>query len=449
MRLAGLDIGTTTLCGLLLDSDTGEILSVVTEPNGAALPAPFPGEYLQDANAIAAGAARILESFRASHGQIGGVGVGGQMHGVLYVDGEGAAASPLYTWQDQRGERERPHGKSWAAWLSEKIGQRVSTGMGFVTHAYNAANRLVPKNARRLCTIADYVAMKLGRANVPVMDTTMAASLGCFDLRTLDFRRDAMAKLDIDESFFPQVSRAYPALGEYAPGTPVFAGMGDNQASFLGAAAEVRSTVLFNIGTGSQVSLFSAECLAVDGIDTRPFPYGGYIGVGAALCGGRAYALLHGFFERTLKLFGAGGEVSWEIMNAAEVPAADRLAVDTRFSGTRVDPSLRGRISGISPHNFTPEHLIVGMREGIAGELLDFLALFPDAARAAATRLVGSGNGIRLNPALRAVIEKRLGMQMRVPRHREETSFGAALLAGCARGVFSGLPQAGALIRSL
>jgi hypothetical protein len=38
---------------------------------------------------------------------------------------------------------------------------------------------------------------------------------------------------------------------------------------------------------------------------------------------------------------------------------------------------------------------------------------------------------------------------MRVPSHREETSFGAALLAGCAGGAFPGPQAAGRLIRYL
>ena len=32
------------------------------------------------------------------------IGVTGQMHGILYLDGEGNAVSPLYTWQDARGD---------------------------------------------------------------------------------------------------------------------------------------------------------------------------------------------------------------------------------------------------------------------------------------------------------------------------------------------------------
>jgi sedoheptulokinase len=282
------------------------------------------------------------------------------------------------------------------------------------------------------------------------MDTSNAASLGCFDPARRDFRRGDMEGLGIDAGLFPEVTDSFPMLGEARPGVPVFAAAGDNQASFLGSVRDVLSTVLFNIGTGSQVSLRLESADDIPGLDLRPFPFGGYLAVGAALFGGKAYALLRGFFERTVRLFTAGEPaVSWETMNAVAESAMPpgRLSVDTRFGGTRADPSVRGSISGVGQDNFTPEHFILGVREGIAAELLDFYQRVPAAKRARVTCMAGSGNGIRLNPALREVFERRLGMRMQVPAHREETSFGAALIAGVAGRVLPSLKAAGQLIR--
>ncbi len=58
--------------------------------------------------------------------------------------------------------------------------------------------------------------------------------------------------------------------------------------------------------------------------------------------------------------------------------------------------------------------------------------------RRSVVRLVGSGNAIRLNPALRRAFERRFGMPMAVPAHREEAAYGAALLAGASGGTFTG-----------
>jgi sedoheptulokinase len=445
MKLVGLDVGTTTICGIVLDTGSGEILSVTTRPNSSRMPGREPWEALQDASLILETVRAILDDFIGRHPDLGGIGVAGQMHGILYVDRTGTPVSPLYTWQDGRGDLPDADGSSTAARLSRALGCRLSTGMGTVTHAYNAAHGLVPAGAASLCTIADFVAMSICGRAAPRMDATNAASLGCFDLTRRDFRRADMDGLGIDPRLFPEVTDSFPALGEARPGVPVFAAAGDNQASFLGSVRDVRSTVLFNIGTGSQVSLRIDSPDDIPGLDVRPFPFSGSLAVGAALCGGRAYALLRTFFQRTLRLFAPGEPVvGWDTMNAISGPA---LSVDTRFSGTRDDPSIRGSITGIDPDTFTPEHLIVGVREGIAADLLGFFARVPAARRTQIDSVTGSGNGLRLNPALRAVFEQHLGVRMNLPARGEETSFGAALIAGVSAGALPDLAAAGQLVR--
>ena len=52
-----------------------------------------------------------------------------------------------------------------------------------------------------------------------------------------------------------------------------------------------------------------------------------------------------------------------------------------------------------------------------------------------------------MSPALRGVFQQKLGMRMQVPANGEETSFGAALIAGVAGGVLLDLAAAGRLVR--
>ncbi len=449
--LAGLDIGTTTLCGLLLEESSGEILAVRSEPNAFVLPAAGSDESLQDPEAILGAARRLLESLLAGGPRVAAIGVTGQMHGILYVDRKGRALSPLYTWQDGRGERELSGGQSYAAFLSGRLGSRVSTGMGAVTHFWLARNGGLPAGAAALCTIPDFVAMRLAGASAPRMDPTLAASLGCFDLRRLSLSLEGLDRLELDPGLFPPVVPDYPELGRGPGGAAVFTAVGDNQASILGSLRHLERSALLNIGTGSQVSIFQASLPAKPGLDIRPFPFGGFILVGAALCGGRAYSLLREFFERTVRLFTGGREgAAWEIMNGIGpegLPGAERLIVDTRFSGTRAQPGLRAGIGYLSPTNFTPEHLIVGVREGIAAELFALYQEFGPEARRGIDSLVGAGNAVRLNPLLLKALEGRFGLPVRVPAHREEASFGAALLAGVASGLLPDRASAGALIR--
>ncbi len=450
MKLVGLDIGTTTICGMLLDAEDGRIVSVTTEPNPSALPGQQPGDSLQDADVALGTVREIVDGFLHGHRDISGIGVAGQMHGILYVDDSGNAASPLYTWQDGRGDLPFQDG-TYASSLSLALGRPVSTGMGSVTHFFNVKNAQVPSSASCLCTIADYAAMKLAGARRPVMDATNAASLGAFDPVRLGFDRAAISRAGMDAGIFPEVRTDYAAIGEARPGVPVFPGIGDNQGSFIGSVQDSATTVLVNVGTSGQISLFMESWREIAGIDLRPLPFGGYIGVGAALCGGRAYAVLREFFRRTVRAFtGRDDPLPWEALNALAEEAegeTDALVVDTRFSGTRMTPSVRGGITNVGLSNFTPAQLARGVREGIVSELLDFYGLFSDAERARTGRLVGSGNAVRMNPALRRSFESRFGMKLSVPRHREETSFGAALVAGVASGVIPNLAAAGSLIR--
>ena len=451
MRLVGLDVGTTSVCGLLLETPSGKILDVLSAANTFRLPGVQPDEALQDPLGILDASERIIEQLTGAGETVAGIGVTGQMHGIVYLDDHGEPVGPLYTWQDGRGEREFADGRTYASFLSEALGAPVSTGFGFVTHFWNIRNDAVPDRASCVCTIADFVALRLAGAHRPIMDAGNAASLGCFDLENLRFRADAAAQLGVSPSIFPPVALDYPSLGKGPGGAPVFVALGDNQASFLGAVGDRSHAVHINIGTGSQLSVFSDRFAPAAGIDLRPFPWGGYIYVGAGLCGGRAYALLHAFFERTVRLFtgGAKGAV-YEIMNAVgpeHLPGTGRVAVDTRFQGTRSNPSLRGSIENLGPETFTPEHLIVGLREGMAAELFRFYNRLPTETRQKAEMMIGSGNGIRLNPKLRNAFEHCFRMPMKVPAHTEEASFGAALLAGIAAGVLSNLQAAGALIR--
>ncbi len=451
MRLLGLDIGTTTICGLLVEATTGRILDLASVRNTFRLPCTQPDEALQDPESILAASERIVGQLIGTDETVAGIGVTGQMHGIVYLDGQGQPAGPLYTWQDGRGDREYAAGQTYASFISEALGAQVSTGMGFVTHYWNTRHGGAPERAVAFCTVADFVAMRLAGAARPLLDASNAASLGCFDLKDLRFRTDAAAQLGVSPSMFPPVVLDYPSLGKGPGGAPVFTALGDNQASFLGAVGDRSRSVHVNIGTGSQVSVYSEHFAPISGIDLRPFPWGGYIFVGAGLCGGRAYALLHDFFERTVRLFTDGTKgAAYEVMNAIgleALPDPRKLVVDTRFQGTRSDPSVRGNIANLSPECFTPEHLIVGLREGIASELFDSYDRLPPEARRRIDTLVGSGNGIRLNPELRKAFERTFGMPMRVPAHKEEASYGAALLAGIAAGVLPDLQAAGALIR--
>ncbi len=368
----------------------------------------------------------------------------------MYTDRDGNHVSPLFTWQDQRGGLPHDGSGTYAGHVSEMTGYPVSPGFGIVTHYYHIRQGLVPESAAALCTIADYVAMKLADQVKPVMDYTMAASLGCFNVQKLEFPHDALHRMGIDAGMLPETVPSGTPAGMYDGRIPVACALGDNQASVLGSVNRVEKSVLVNVGTGGQVSVYSPGFAQVDGLETRPFPGGGYILVGASLTGGKSYAMLENFFRQVCEKFTHQPVGSlYEQMSLIEIETLDRsdkLEVDTQFLGTRRHPGKRGSIRRISMSNFTPEHLIAGFLEGIAKELHDFYLLIPASLRKQIDTLVGAGNGIRKNESLSGIIAQTFGLPLHIPRNMEEASYGAALCAGVGCGYFDDFVSAGSVI---
>lgn len=448
MSFIGIDIGTSSLCGVLLDAQSGKLIASLTIPNNSWLPVKHPWERLQNPAKIAAAAAKIVNSFLSRAGNVAGIGVTGQMHGILYVDAKGRGVSPLFTWQDGRGGLNIKNEVSYAVDLSRKTGYLLAPGFGLVTHYFNIKNGLVPPSAKSLGTIADHVAMRLARQTHLSSDPTNAASLGIFDLKNMRFDTNTIGPARLRPDLLPQLVPTGTKIGATAEGIPVFSAPGDNQASILGAVRDVKKSLVVNIGTGGQISAWRPLFQRINGLDLRPFPGGGYIVVGASLCGGKAYALLEHFFrEVCLRFAGRAPKDLYAAMNKMKADEAQPLRIDTRFSGTRLDTSIRGTMAGISMSNFTPHHMVAGFLRGMVDELNAFYHLMPPNVRRQVSVLVGSGNGIRLNRRLRAMVEQVFGMRVNIPSQCEEAATGAALTAAVGAGFFKNYFEAGKIIK--
>ena len=447
MYLIGLDVGTTSIGGVLVDGSSGDIVKSVLKDNHSECNTANSWEHCQDPDRIWRTVREVLAELSSGKVEIGGIGLTGQMHGILYVDSHGDAVSPLYTWLDQRGSLPFGGAASYAEHLSLLTSSPVSPGFGMATHYYNTLQRMVPEKAVKLCTIADFIAMKLCRAKEPAVDPTLAASLGCFDLETGEFDQAALRAARIDPSILPSIQPTGTVIGQTEDGVPVACAAGDNQASFLGAVRDIEHSILVNIGTGSQISVFSNHLLQLEGLEVRPFPGGGYLLVGAPLGGGKAYALLERFFRDVCAVFGGSEGSLYERMNAlaltaAKVPPGEGLQVHTQFFGTREDPARRGAIDRISADNFTPQHLVAGFLEGMTEELLAYYLRLPEPMKQSRKVLVGSGNGVRQNQALRGRLAQAFMLPLELPKYAEEASYGAAICAGVGIGLYQDFTSA-------
>jgi sedoheptulokinase len=205
-----------------------------------------------------------------------------------------------------------------------------------------------------------------------------------------------------------------------------------NQSDFIGSVEDKRKSIHITVGTGSQISVYSDKYMKIPELDTRPFPGGGYILVGAALCGGQTFSILKTFFKKTFQMLSAQ-EIDdadiYRIMTA--VPFKDNSqdipTVKTLFNGTRSTPGERGSIHNISVNNFTPENLIVGFLKGICSGLYNFYDHLPDNIKGEKKDITGSGNALKKNPLLCNALEEQFNLPLRFSHCMEEAAFGACL----------------------
>lgn len=371
MKIIGIDVGTTTVCGAVLDADSGKLLRSITLANDSALPA-RPFERLQDPRRIFGICKQLYEALLAEFPDAAAVGLTGQMHGILYLDGKGEPLSPLYTWQDGRGERLFERGETYAQALTRATGCHMASGYGLTTLFYNEINRLTPAGAAKICTIHDFVAMKLCGASVPVAHVSDAASFGLFDLKNFCFDLGAAERANLPLSLLPE-----------------------------------------------------------SGAEFRPYFEGKYLMTGSSLAGGYAYSLLRDFFAETLKMFSLSlPDDAYERMNggAREAMRAPRkIECAPYFCGTRENPALRASYANIGAQEFTPQQFALATLSGICEELYRAFRRFP--LERAPQTLVGSGNGIRKNALLAQLVAERFSLPLLIPLYEEEAAVGAALCA--------------------
>lgn len=431
MKTIGIDIGTTTIGAVVMDTQDKRFLTSVTIPNGSFIKTACEWERIQDVGLLMKKAKELLDSLLEEYPDTKTIGLTGQMHGILYTDITGQCISPLYTWQDGSGDQPEFGGESLVEQITKKYGIFAATGFGLVTHLYHVKKGHVPEGSVSLCTISDYLGMWLTGRQRPLVHVSNGASLGFYDSKEWRFREEMLTDAGIDLSILPEVTTEVKKLGTYH-GKTVLVSLGDNQAGFLSAAGMQEHVWQVNVGTGGQLSVLSEQHFEAAGIEARPFLDKKYILTGAVLCAGRAYAILENFFRSCAQSMGMEDGEQYGLMERLARSAkedAGGISVVTKFKGTRVNPDERGSISGISEENFLPENLVLGVIQGIAGELYEIYHEIHRGTGICADRLAASGNGVRKNPALREALEKMFRAKLAITDYQEEAACGAALSA--------------------
>lgn len=432
----GIDLGTTSLQGVLVDPDGRQHASA---ERSYPLFTPRPGWSEQEP----AGWYRALcevsrELLAAAEGQeLLGVALAGQMHGLVAVNGAGEPVHNAILWNDQRtaAQAAQLSGAVGEAELIRLTGNPAVTGfqlpklLWLRDHEPGAFARteqvLLPK---------DWLAFRLtGNFATEPSD---AAGTGCFDLQRGDWAEGILEAVGIDRSLFPPVHASHDQVGTVhaeaaaatglPAGTPVFAGAGDNAAANIG------------LGLGSHrpdrgsLSLGTSGVVFMPHLKPEPDPQGrvhlfahadqGWCLLGVTLAAGGSIAW---FRDRFLP-----GQDFGELNRlAAAAPAGSGgVSFHPYLAGERspwLDPGLRGSFTGLSLASGLPE-LARAVLEGVAFSLRDVLDVFREQLEVSQLLVTGGGASSEL---LLQIAASALEVELQVVAGGTGAAYGSALLA--------------------
>ena len=480
-----IDVGSTSVTAVIIDIDSKSLVGSSTAANTAEVTSSEDkkigrSEWDLDRMALLAieNARELIEQTGA---QPAAIGVTGQQQGLQLLDRDLNTVGNFISWQDQRSKDSLPGevrtyldamgGLGNAETEDGGLPAFENTGCPIVT-GYTAPNLYWLKANDELpaadsgvpgTTAPEFVVSRL-TVTRPVSDPTDAVGWGVYDLSRMSWNDELISSLGLDKSFFIQLadscSAAGTLTGEMAAklgaksGIPVSVASGDHQCSFAGTVADYENTVAINVGTGGQASVYVDQPTPRGWLELRPFIQRGYLLAGVGVVGGRTFRTLRDFFNNASRVI-AGYELDPDVLYerlvelASEVPSgAEGMKFDPLFTGSRSNPLAKAAVRNITPGTFTPGHMARSLFEAMAAQLADSYREAVSLGASERSLLVGSGNGLKLNPVLRESIETQLGMPLQLGRHNEEAAIGAALCAAVADGSYSSIAEASASFAS-
>ena len=263
--LIGIDTSTTATKSLLMD-EKGEIVAVASTAYPFETPHPLWSEQHPHLwwDGSVQSIREVLATSNIDPAEVVGVGLTGQMHGLVLLDEEGEVLRPAILWNDQRTGKQCDD-------IRLKLGKENLVCIigndalpGFTApkilwvkehepHIYSRVHQiLLPK---------DYVRYKLSTAFAT--DKAGAGGTALLDLATRDWSPKVLAGLEIQAEFLPDTYEGTEVTGIITPqaaratglraGTPVVGGGGDQAAQSVGVGAIEEGIVALTLGTSGVV----------------------------------------------------------------------------------------------------------------------------------------------------------------------------------------------------
>ena len=433
--LVGLDVGTTGVKALAVGTD-GEVLA--RAERGYPLSTPHPGWAEQSPADWARAAEEALADLQVD--DVAGIGLSGQMHGLVALDADERVLRPAILWNDQRTAAE-------CAEIEERIGlarlielTRNRALTGFTAPKLLWLRRHEPEVYERIAhVLLPKDSVRLALTGERASDVADASGTLLFDVASRRWSGDVLEALELPADWLPPALESPTVSGETRDGIPVAAGAGDQAAGAVGVGVHEPGPASVVLGTSGVV--FAA--LPEPALDPEA----------------RAHVFCHavpGMWHAMGVMLSAAGSLGWlrdalapgepfeRLLTEAErwEPGAEGLVFLPYLAGERTphaDPDARGAFVGLSLRHDRGA-LVRAVLEGVAYGLRDCLEVLRALGCSVTVGRV-SGGGARSDLWLR-IVASVLGVPLERTAAEEGAAYGAALLGGVAGGVFADVPAA-------
>lgn len=459
--LIGIDLGTSGTKTVLFDQDGNVAGSAMVE---YPLYQPQNGWAEQDPadwwNAAAATIRRVMDESGVAPEAVKGVGLSGQMHGLVMLDEAGEPLRKSIIWCDGRTSRE-------CAEITERVGRQRLIEItanpaltGFTAGKILWVRRNEPElyeKCRHILLPKDYIRYKL--TGIFATEVSDASGMNLLDVPNRCWSDEILDKLGIDKSLLAkmyescevtgQVTAEAAAITGLSAGTPVVGGAGDNAAAAVGTGVVETGKAFTTIGTSGVVFAHSDNvtidpegrvhtfCAAVPGAWTV---------MSCTLAAGLSLKWLRdNFFTEEMQTAAGMGVDPYYLMDqqAGRIPVgANRLLFLPYLMGERsplLDENSRGVFFGLSAIH-TKYDLLRAVMEGVTYSQRQCLDVLRGMGVVSTEMLACGGGGS--SPLWRQMLADVYGCPVKTVVSKEGPALGAAILAGVGAGLYPSVQDA-------
>ena len=434
----GIDLGTSSVKLLLTKAD-GEILAEVSREYDVSYPRA--GWTEQSPSFWWEATSEALDELLDGQCResVKGISFGGQMHGLVVLDGNDNVIRPCILWNDGRTEKETEY-------LNNVIGkEKLSSLTGNIAFAGFTAPKLLwmkenePENFGRISKIMlpkDYIAYLL--SGVHATDLSDASGMLTLDVKNRRWSEEMCKICGVTEKQLPRLYESYEVIGNLKPelcenfglsrDVKIIIGAGDNAAAAVGTGTVKNGDCNVSLGTSGTVFIASDSFSVDENNALHSFCHAG-----------------GGWHLMGCILSAASCRKWWleEILGSSDYAASDNASAECKGTGgvyflpyltgersPHNDVNIRGAFFGLSATT-TRAQMSRAIMEGVAFAIRDCLEIARlSGVSPTSTKLCGGGSK---STVWRQIMADVLGIPVQILNTEQGPAFGAAILAavGC------------------